>query len=300
MPQAGPSSHPQTLAVHHQRTRRRGVQPAVYWVVRALLEPAIRIWFRLGRTGRENVPKRGAVILAANHRSFLDPFVVGCCVRRPVYFMAKRELFENRLQGWLLNCLGAFPVRRGESDEDSAATSLELLGRGEAVVVFPEGTRIRTGSLGRPKRGVGRLALASGAPVIPVAVKGSDRARRGWFIRPVRVAVRCGRPLTFPRVREPSPALAGAVTERIWPCVQLQWEWLGGLPPLRTAAVVGGGSMGAAMAVLLARAGLDVQLGCRTLAQAERVAAAREEERYLPGVRLDRAIRVCTVADIEF
>src|SRR3954463_3057245 len=299
MPQAGPSSHPRTLAVHHQRTRRRGVQPAIYWVVRALLEPAIRIWFRLGRTGRENVPKQGSVILAANHRSFLDPFVIGCCIRRPVYFMAKRELFDNRLQGWLLNCLGAFPVRRGEADEDSAATSLELLGRGEAVVVFPEGTRIRTGSLGRPKRGVGRLALASGAPVIPVAVKGSDRARRGWFIRPVRVAVRCGRPLTFPHVHEPSLALAGAVTERIWPCVQLQWEWLGALPPLRSAAVVGAGSMGTAMAVLLSRAGLEVQLACRSAEQAERLHESRENEAYLPGLALPGEIEVASVRDTE-
>jgi glycerol-3-phosphate dehydrogenase (NAD(P)+) len=300
MPQADPISHPRTLAVHHERARRRGVQPVVYWVARAILEPAIRIWFRLGRTGREHVPKRGAVILAANHRSFLDPFVVACCVRRPVYFVAKRELFDNRLQGWLLNCLGAFPIRRGESDEQSTATALELLDRGEAVVIFPEGTRIRTGSLGRPRRGVGRLALTSGAPVVPVAVKGSERARRGWLIKPVKVKVRCGRPLTFPRAPEPSPPLAGAVAERIWPCVQLQWEWLGGLPPLRTAAVVGAGSMGTAAAALLARAGLEVQLACRTLTQAQRLHAERENTRYLPGVPLDPAIEVATVADVEF
>ena len=206
----------------------------------------------------------GGLILAANHRSFLDPFIIGCCLRRPIYFVAKQELFANRLQGWFLNCLGAFPVRRGESDEESVATALALLERGEAVVIFPEGTRIRHGSVDRPKRGVGRLALESGAPVVPVAVTGSERARRGWVFRPVKVKVRCGRPLTFPRAEKPSPALAEAVTNRIWPCVQLQWEWLGGLPPLRTAAVVGAGSMGTAMAVLLERAGLEVQLGCRS------------------------------------
>ena len=150
--------------------------------------------------------------------------------------MAKRELFDRRWQGSLLNALGAFPVRRGESDEDSLVTALALLERGEAVVIFPEGTRHREGSLGRPRRGVGRLVLASGAPVVPVAVKGTEHARRGWLIRPVKVAVRCGRPLTYPRVREPSPALAGAVTERIWPCVQLQWEWLGGEPASRELA----------------------------------------------------------------
>ena len=119
---------------------------------------------------------------------------------------------------------------------------------------------------------------------MPIAVTGSERARRGWRIRPVRVHVRCGPPLTFPRVEDPSPFLAGEVTERIWPCVGLQWEWLGGLPPLRTAAVVGGGSMGTAVAAVLARAGLEVQLGCRTAAQAGRAAAERENAGYLPGV----------------
>jgi glycerol-3-phosphate dehydrogenase (NAD(P)+) len=286
------------LASYHERTRRRGVQTLVYWLARAVLQPAIQLWFRLSRQGRQHVPD-GAVILAANHRSFLDPFVIGCCLRRPIYFVAKRELFGNRLQAWLLNCLGAFPVRRGESDEESVQTSLELLARGQAVVIFPEGTRIRSGSLGRPKRGVGRLALESGAPVVPIALTGTERTRRGWLIRPVKVRVRCGRPLTFPRVHEPSPALAREVTARIWPCVQLQWEWLGGLPPLRTAAVVGAGSMGTAAALLLARAGLEVQLGCRTLAQAERLAGDRENPDYLPGLPLEPKISVCTVPDIE-
>ena len=151
-------------------------------------------------------------------------------------------------------------------------------------MIFPEGTRIRRGSLGRPRRGVGRLALESGAPVVPIAVSGSEHARRGWRIRPVKVHLRFGAPLTFPRVESPSPFLAGEVTERIWPCVELQWEWLGGLPPLRTAAVVGAGSMGTAAAVVLARAGLEVQLGCRTSEQAD-AAARRGRERRLPAGR---------------
>ena len=256
------------LAAHHERIRRRGVNVPLYWLVRALLQPLIRLYFRLDRQGRGHVPRRGAVILAANHRSFLDPFAIGCCVRRPIYFMAKRELFEGRLKRRLLNALGAFPVRRGEADTEAVVTARAVLARGDAVVIFPEGTRIRHGSLARPHRGLGRLALESGAPVVPVAVTGSERARRGWRIRPVRVRVRCGPPLTFPRLETPSPRLAAAVTARIWPCVRLQWEWLGGLPPLRSAAVVGAGPMGRALAELLARAGLEVQLGCRSEAQA--------------------------------
>lgn len=227
-----PSAETERLRSHHERLRRRGVNPIVYWVVRALLQPAFYVYFRLRRVGREHIPD-GKVILAANHRSFLDPFIIATCLRRPIYYVAKRELFEKRVIGWLLNSLGAFPVRRGESDEESVATALALLERGEAVVIFPEGTRHRSGPLHRPRRGVGRLALESGAPVVPIAITGTERVRRGWRIRPVRVNVRCGRPLSYPRLAAPSPRLATEVTARVWPCVELQWAWLGG--PVRPA-----------------------------------------------------------------
>jgi 1-acyl-sn-glycerol-3-phosphate acyltransferase len=216
------------LSRYYERTRTKGVNKAIFWAARIILGLAIQVYFSLERNGRRNIPKRGPVILASNHRSFLDPFVVGCCLRRPVYFVAKKELFEKRWQGWILNRLGAFPVRRGESDEESMATARGVLERGGAVVIFPEGTRHKSGPLGRPKRGVGRLALETGAPVIPIAVMGSDRARRGWKIRPVWVRVRCGKRLRFPRVENPSPRLAEEVTARLWPCVELQWNWLGG------------------------------------------------------------------------
>lgn len=218
------------LSFHHRRIRERGINPWVYWPVRAFLQPFLTLYFRLRRAGRAHVP-RGPVLLAANHRSFLDPFAIGCCVPRPIYFMAKRELFDRRVAGWFLNALGAFPVRRGESDEESMATARILLERGEGVLIFPEGARHRSGPLHPPRRGVGRLALQTGAPIVPVAIKGTERARRGWLIRPVRVDVRFGRPLTYPRVENPSPRLANEVTARIWPCVELQWTWLGGSMP---------------------------------------------------------------------
>src|SRR5215207_11160722 len=287
------------LSLYHERTRRRGVNSLVYWPARWVLKAGILLYFRLRRLGTEHIPE-GGVILASNHRSFLDPFAIGCCLGRPIYFVAKQELFKNPLIGWFLNCLGAFPIRRGASDEESVATSLALLERGQAVVIFPEGTRIRTGSLAPPRRGVGRLALESGRPVVPIAVTNSEYARRGWRIRPVKVHIRCGPPITFPTVRDPSPFLAGEVTERIWPCVGLQWEWLGGLPPLRTAAVIGAGCMGTAISLVLARAGLEVQLGCRTDAQAERLRGEGENAVYLPGVALPRAIEPKAVREIEF
>jgi glycerol-3-phosphate dehydrogenase len=136
--------------------------------------------------------------------------------------------------------------------------------------------------------------------VVPIAVIGSERARRGYVIRPVKVKLRMGRPLTFPRVESPSKSLANEVTARIWPCVELQWEWLGGLPALRKAAVVGAGSAGTALATLLARAGLEVQLGCRDAEHAERIAATGENADYLPGVELPDRVTPTTIGDIEF
>jgi|GEM_PF-119015 len=279
----GPGGRPdpseRALERFHDLTRRRGVNRVVYWLTRIVLQPLIHAYFRLERIGHEHIPD-GPVILASNHRSFLDPFVIGCCLRRPIYFVAKRELFERRFWGRYLNWLGAFPVRRGESDEEAMATALALLERGEAVVIFPEGTRIRHGSLGRPRRGVGRLALESGAPVVPIAVSGTERARRGLIIRPVKVRVRCGAPLRFPRVDRPSPSLAEAVLERVWPHVQVQWEWLGGDPPLRRAVCVGEGATCDALAAALERAGVAVTRVAATAADDRRHGGGAESDGF--------------------
>jgi glycerol-3-phosphate dehydrogenase (NAD(P)+) len=207
---------------------RRGVNPLLYWAARAVLLPFFLVYFRLDRIGREHLPRRGPLLLAANHRSFLDPFVIGALQRRPVYYMAKRELFEKPWQARILNALGAFPVDRGASDREAMAAAREILERGDCVVIFPEGTRTRRGPLGEPRRGVGRLALETGAPVAPVAVIGSERVRAGWLVRPRKVRLRVGMPLRFPTVDHPSPQLAAGVTRRTWDRVCLQWEWLGG------------------------------------------------------------------------
>jgi glycerol-3-phosphate dehydrogenase (NAD(P)+) len=289
------------LLSYHRFTREHGVNRPLYLIARLLLVPVFLIYFRLSRVGREHARVQGPLIVASNHRSFLDPFVIGASLpwRRPLHYVAKVELFEKRWQGWLLNRLGAYPVRRGQSDEETLITSRGVLDRGGAICIFPEGTRIRSGSLGRPKRGFGRLALETGAAVLPVAVHGTEYVRDGWRIRPRKVKVRAGRALTFPRTENPSPTLANSVGARIWPVIELQWEWLGGLPPLRKAAVIGAGSWGTAVAVLLARGGLDVQLGTRTPERAEEMAESRTNERYLPDVPLPDSLVVKRAGEIE-
>lgn len=216
------------LEAFRERSLHRGVNPIVYRVLRTILVPAFLIYCRMQRLGREHLPKEGPLLLASNHRSFMDPFVIGMLVRRPVYYMAKRELFEKRWQAWVLNSLGAFPVDRGTGDGAAMNTARAILERGDCVVLFPEGTRTRRGPLSEPKRGIGRLVLETGAPVAPIALIGTENVRRGWRIRPRKVRARAGKPLNFPTTGNSSPALAAAVTERIWACVSLQWEWLGG------------------------------------------------------------------------
>ncbi len=269
------------------RARGRGVNPVVYWGLRAILQPFFHLYWRLSRIGREHIPATGPFIIAANHRSFLDPFVIAVMARRPIYFMTKKEAFINRPVAWLLASLGAFPIDREGGDQEAMATTRAILERGDGVLIFPEGTRTRPGPLGRPKRGVGRLALESGVPVVPVAIIGSEAVRKGWRIRPHKVRIRAGAPLTFPQVEEPSRSLASAVTDRIWPCVELQWEWLGGTPRVHRAAVIGAGAWGVSLATALARASLEVDLGTR----------GAEEAAALEGTLPD-AITVLPASDV--
>jgi 1-acyl-sn-glycerol-3-phosphate acyltransferase len=293
---------PERLAAYHRYTREHGVSWPLYLLARIFLTPFFLVYFRYGRTGREHArPVKGGLIVAANHRSFLDPFAIGGCLpwRRPMNYVAKVELFEHRWQGWVLSRLGAFPIRRGESDEEAMETARMIVERGGTCCIFPEGTRMRRGTLGNPKRGVGRLALQTGAPVIPTAVLGTEKVRRGWRIYPRKVKVRLGKAMTFPRSEGPSPALAETVTSRIWPNVLLQWEDLGGLPPMRRAAVIGAGSWGTAVAVLLARGGLEVQLGARSAEQVAAMTESGENAGYLPGVPLPESIDVRLSSQIE-
>jgi 1-acyl-sn-glycerol-3-phosphate acyltransferase len=215
---------------YHARLRTQGINKPLYWTLRTLTQPLLFIYFRISRTGADFIPDEGGAIIAANHRSFLDPFVIAMLTRRPMYYVAKKELFTRPRRAWLLNALGAFPIDRGNSDQEAVDTARLLLERGELVLIFPEGTRVRPGPLGEAKRGIGRLALETGVPVVPVAIFGTESLRNGWRVYPHKVRVRAVAPLAFQRTESPSQLLAATVTNRIWPSVALAWESLGGQP----------------------------------------------------------------------
>jgi 1-acyl-sn-glycerol-3-phosphate acyltransferase len=142
----------------HRLAREKGVSRPLYAVIWAILAPSLRVYFRMHIAGAEHLPREGAAIIAPNHKSFLDSFFIAVCTRRHLRFMAKTELIEARYGGLLVR-LGAFPVRRGQSNADALETAREILRQGGLLALFPEGTRVRDpDQLGHPRRGAGRGA----------------------------------------------------------------------------------------------------------------------------------------------
>jgi len=176
----------------------------LYAVLRPIVATFMRLLWGLRTRGVENVPRRGAVLLVANHSSVLDPPLIAGIAPRPVSFLAKAELFAIPVFGRLLRRLNARPLRREGADPAALRTALRLLEEERALLVFPEGTRGVEGTLRPPKAGAGMLAVLSGAQVVPVYVEGSGRAwpRGARLPRPGRVTVTFGRPMRFPRKRD--------------------------------------------------------------------------------------------------
>lgn len=155
-----------------------------------------QLCFGCERQGVENIPREGGLILAANHISNWDPPVAAAFVPRKVHYMAKEELFRVPLFSQAIRALGAFPVRRGASDRAAIRKAINLLADGACLGVFPEGTRSRTGQLGKAEPGLALLAVKSGAPVVPTAIVGTNRIfSKGCFFP--RVEIRYGKPLAF-------------------------------------------------------------------------------------------------------
>jgi 1-acyl-sn-glycerol-3-phosphate acyltransferase len=213
------------FARFHDRARTRDPDP-IYDVARIVLTPPCLVLYRSAAIGADNVPLKGPVILAPNHFSQWDHFFAGVFIRRRVRFMAKSQLFTNPVITWILHHGGAFPVRRGKHDEEAFITAYAILERGGCLLMYPEGGRSRSGGLGEPRRGVGRLALESGVPVVPVAIHGS-KGVRGWRrFRFPKVTVQYGEPMSFGVVDNPTKEQQLEVARQIFDRVRAMYTAL--------------------------------------------------------------------------
>jgi 1-acyl-sn-glycerol-3-phosphate acyltransferase len=199
----------------HERSRTRDPD-WVYELVRVATSLYSWTFFRARGTDAVKVPDHGPVILAPNHFSFMDHFFAGAFIRRRVRFMAKSQLFVPPMQ-FIYTHGGVFPVRRGYQDEDAFVTANSILERGGAIVMYCEGGRSRTGELSeQPKRGIGRLALESGAPVVPVAIHGSSHVRNWKRLQFPKVSVKYGDVIRWPQVEDPTRDQQQAVANEIF------------------------------------------------------------------------------------
>jgi 1-acyl-sn-glycerol-3-phosphate acyltransferase len=203
----------------HERTRTR--RPDwVYDAVRLVLTPYLMLIHRARCIDSRNIPADGPVIIAPNHFSFLDHFFVAVYLRRKVHFMAKSQLFQRPMQ-FIFTHGGVFPVRRGHQDEEAFKTAHAVLARGDVVVMYAEAGRSRSGELGKPRHGLGRLALESGAPVVPTAIAGSERARNWKRLQFPKVTVQFGEPLRIEQVPEPTKEQAQTASELVFDRVRV-------------------------------------------------------------------------------
>jgi 1-acyl-sn-glycerol-3-phosphate acyltransferase len=199
----------------HARARTRKPD-FVYEIVRIVMSLMAWTLFRARGVRPERVPAAGPVILAPNHFSFLDHFFVGVSLRRKVQFMAKTQLFKPPMQ-WIYTHGGVFPVRRGYADEEAFVTAVSVLDRGGVVGMYAEGGRSRSGELSqKPRRGIGRLALLSGAPIVPVAIHGSSHVRNWKRLQFPKVRVVYGEPLAYERVEAPTRDQEQAAADAIF------------------------------------------------------------------------------------
>lgn len=189
----------------------------VYELVRLITTPISLSIYRTRQIEVDNVPASGPVILAANHFSNYDHFLAGVWLRRKIRFMAKSQMFrQNKILDLIYKYGGVFPIRRGHADEAAFETVHAILRRGGCVMIYCEGGRSRTGKLGEPKPGVGRAALESGVPVVPVAIHGSRGVRNWKRLAFPKVTVQFGEPITFPAVASPTREEQQEASEQIF------------------------------------------------------------------------------------
>jgi len=197
-----------------------------YTLARIVLTvPTVLLW-RVRGIGVKNVPKEGPLVLAPNHFSQMDHFYAGVYLRRKIRFMAKSQLFGPPVLTYIYKHGGVFPVRRGHHDEEAFETVRQLLDQGEMLLVYAEGGRSRSRQLGEPKPGIGRIALESGVPIVPVAIHGSERARQWKRFRFPKVTVQFGEPLRFAVEEAPTRERQLQVATEVFARVREMYEGL--------------------------------------------------------------------------
>jgi 1-acyl-sn-glycerol-3-phosphate acyltransferase len=224
-PQVYKDPRPAEYFMQFHEAARRGIG-WTYTLARAVLTIPTILLYRVRAIGAENVPKEGPLVLAPNHLSQMDHFFTGVYLRRKIRFMAKSQLFGPPVLTYIYKHGGVFPVRRGHHDEEAFETVRQLLAQGEMLLVYAEGGRSRSGQLGEPKPGIGRIALESGVPIVPVAIHGSATVRRWKRLRFPRVTVQFGAPLTFAVEEAPSRERQLEVATEVFGQVREMYEGL--------------------------------------------------------------------------
>jgi len=197
----------------------------VYWIFKGILKPLLRAVYRIRVEGLENVPTKGAALIAANHVSFLDSFFIPLVLKwRKLTYLAKADYFKNWKTAWFFRSVGQISTERegGKKSQQALGIALETLRDGKLLGIYPEGTRSPDGRLHRGRTGVARLALAAGVPVVPCGVIGSDKVMPKGVKFPrlkgrLEVRVRFGAPLDFSRYagKERDRLVLRSVTDEI-------------------------------------------------------------------------------------
>ncbi len=173
----------------------------IYAFLKAIARVLFRIFGKLKVEYRMPIPD-GGVILACNHISDLDPPVLAAASTRPVYFLAKKELFQNRLVGAILRGFKAYPLDRSKGDLAAIKRALGLLKEEKVLGIFPEGTRVKGAQLGKPHNGAAFLAVQAKVPIVPVAISGTGPGFRGLFLGKVRMSIEFLEPITVEQIEE--------------------------------------------------------------------------------------------------
>jgi 1-acyl-sn-glycerol-3-phosphate acyltransferase len=170
----------------------------VYYFLRTFISGLSKLAMRCKVEGKSNLPKHSACIVVANHVNLLDSPMLGVSLGRKVYFLAKAELWDSRIIGWLVGKFGAVAVAKGRINRRAGRTALELLSDGEALIIYPEGKRSENGQLGQAYPGAALLAVKSNVLLVPVGVIGTRQLTgKWWFLRRPKITLKIGQPFTL-------------------------------------------------------------------------------------------------------